>query len=336
MRRAGVPVPVRRSTSGLPRADTRGRTAVRELASTTAATPFLLHIVVPAYGKSPYLRGTLSSALVSADEATVVTVVDDGSPDDEVRQAASSAGDRVEYVRLERNLGVAGAFQACLELSRGEYTVFLGSDDVLQPTYVSEVRRLVDRHAAPTMVLPGVVVVGSSGDPVRPLADRVKKMLAPKREILLQGDRLAASLLTGNWLYFPAIAWRTQALRRYGFRQDMQTALDLDLELRIVFDGGTLAWSPAPAFTYRRHAESASSRTAKSGARFAEEGALFTWAQARARELGWPRSVLAARWHPTARLHAALVGASTLAADLGATRAAPHVESVRRRRPRRR
>ncbi len=296
----------------------------------TIPSPFSLHIVVPAYGDSPYLRETLASVLATADHATMVTVVDDGSPGTEVRTAASIAGDRVEYCRLERNLGIAGAFQACLALSRGDYTVFLGSDDVLEPAYVSEVRRLVDRHAAPTMVLPGVTVIGPSGSPVQPLADRVKKLLAPKQEVHLSGDRLASSLLTGNWLYFPAIAWRTQVMRRYGFRQDMQTALDLDLELRIVFDGGTLAWSPAPAFRYRRHVESASSRTAWSGDRFAEERALFSWAHVRARELGWRRSMLAARWHLTARLHAALVRASAVAAV--ASRAAPSSEAVRRRR----
>lgn len=272
--------------------------------------PFMLHVLVPAYGPSPYLLETLRSVAASADPCTVVTVVDDGSPDDGVRTAAAAAGPGVDYVRLERNFGIAGAFRACTALSQGEYTVLLGSDDLLEPHYVREVRRLVECHASPEMVLPGVTVIGSAGSRTTPLADRVKRALAPRRERLLWGDRLAASLLVGNWLYFPAIAWRTDVLREKSFRQDMQTALDLDLELRIVFDGGSLAWSPVPAFRYRRHDASASSLTALSGDRFAEERALFSWAFVRARELGWRRSALAARVHPTSRMHRAIVRAS--------------------------
>ena len=267
---------------------------------------FALHVMVPAYGPSPYLERTLASVLQSADARTTVTVVDDGSPGPEVETVVHRAGRGIEYVRDDLNRGVAGAFRSCLRLSRGEYTVFLGSDDIVEPCYVAEVRRLAGRYAMPAMVLPGVTVIGSAGEPAMPLGDRVKRWLAPAQEQLLAGDRLAASLLTGNWLYFPAVAWRTEVLRRYGFRQDMQTALDLDVELRMVFDGEALAWSPRPAFRYRRHEQSASSTTARSGDRFAEERQVFRWAHERAQDLGWRRSALAARVHPTARLHWAL------------------------------
>ncbi len=277
------------------------------------STEFDLHVLVPAYGASPHLEAALVSVLGSAAERTLVTVVDDGSPGTEVQTTTSRGGSRIEYVRLERNLGVAGAFQACVERSRGEYTTLLGSDDLLDASYVTQVRRLVRTYARPTMVLPGVNVIGPDGGPLLPLADRVKRWLSPRREGLLAGDRLAASLLVGNWLYFPAIAWRTDALQRYGFRQDMQTALDLDVELRMAFDGQTLAWSPTPAFSYRRHPASFSSVTAVSGERFAEERSLFVWAESRARELGWRRSAVAARLHPTSRLHRTLVSTSAAA-----------------------
>jgi hypothetical protein len=159
-----------------------------------------------------------------------------------------------------------------------------------------------------------VTVVDGSGAVVRPLADRVKGVLAPhgREPRLLSGDRLVAGLLTGNWLYLPALAWRTDVLQRYGFRPDMTTALDLDTELRVLMDGGSLARDPRPAFRYRRHAASVSSRSAVAGERFAEERALYAWAAGRAAELGWRRSVLAARVQLTSRLHRALAHAARL------------------------
>jgi hypothetical protein len=112
-----------------------------------------------------------------------------------------------------------------------------------------------------------------------------------------------SGLLTGNWLYFPAMAWRTDVLQRFGFRQDMQTALDLDLELRILFAGEVLAWSPETTFRYRRHGGSVSSMSAVSGERFEEERRLYAWAAAEARSLGWRRSERAARLRVTSRLN---------------------------------
>jgi GT2 family glycosyltransferase len=267
-----------------------------------------VHVLIPAYGPSPYLAEAVRSVLALVGEGIELTVVDDASPGDEIAGILAGLGVDVDYVRLPQNLGVAGAFDACTRLSRGDYTVLVGSDDVLEPWYVEELRQLVDRFGRVEMAMPRVTVIDTDGQSHTPLADRVKRLLVPRGDgpQLLAGERLAASLLTGDWLYFPAIAWRTDVLQELSFRTDMGTAMDLDLALRIVFDGGRLALSPRRSFRYRRHADSVSSRTAVSGERFAEERTLFAWAASRAESLGWRRAARAARWHVTSRLHVAV------------------------------
>jgi glycosyltransferase involved in cell wall biosynthesis len=267
-----------------------------------------VHVLIPAYGPSPYLAEAVRSVLALAGEGIELTVVDDASPGDEVATVLAGLDAEVECVRLPQNLGVAGAFDACTRISRGDYTILVGSDDVLEPWYVEELRGLIDRFGHVEMAMPRVTVIDTDGAAHAPLADRVKRLLVPRGDgpQLLGGERLASSLLIGDWLYFPAIAWRTDVLRALSFRTDMGTAMDLDLALRIVFDGGRLALSPRPSFRYRRHADSVSSRTARSGERFAEERTLFAWAAARADSLGWRRAARAARWHVTSRLHVAV------------------------------
>ena len=93
---------------------------------------------------------------------------------------------------------------------------------------------------------------------------------------------------------------------------DMHTAMDLEVELRLLFDGARLCWSPRPLFLYRRHAASVSSVTAAKGSRFVEEAELFRWAALEAGRLGWRRSELAGRVHATSRLHSILVRARRL------------------------
>lgn len=273
-----------------------------------------VHVLVPAYGESPYLDASLTSVLSAGDPEVRLTVVDDGTPSDAVERRCRPFGSSVEYVRFPENRGVAGAFQACAELSRGKYTMLMGSDDVMLPGYPAELRRLAEDLGSAEMLTTGVTVVDANGAEVRPLPDRVKSLLTPRgaHPRLLSGDHLVAGLLTGNWLYFPAIAWRTDVLQAHGFRPDMETALDLDLELRVLFAGGSIARSPARAFQYRRHWHSVSSRTALGGERFVEEQELYRWAGGRARELGWRRSAVAARLQVTSRLHRGLAALTRL------------------------
>jgi GT2 family glycosyltransferase len=280
--------------------------------------PFL-HVLVPAYGTSPYLAEALASVLGTGAADLRLTVVDDGTPGDAVAEVCRTAGPRVEYVRLPANLGVAGAFQACVERSVGTYTLVMGADDLMEPGYPATLRALVSRFEGPELATTGVTVVDASGAVVRPLPDRVKALLTPRSDEarLLSGDSLVAGLLTGNWLYFPALAWRTDVLRAHGFRPDMQTALDLDAELRVLLAGGRLAWTPEKAFRYRRHGASVSSRSAAAGERFDEERALYHWAGREARQLGWWRSALAARVQATSRLHHALAVSKRALKELG-------------------
>lgn len=270
-----------------------------------------LHVLVPAYGSSPFLAEALSSIFETGDEGVRVTVVDDGTPGTVIADICRESG--VAYERLPANLGVAGAFQACADRSTGDYTVIMGSDDLMGSGFPATVRELARRHNRPELVTTKVRVLDGAGAESRPLPDRVKDLIGPRGgPCLLRGDRLVASLLTGNWLYFPALAWRTDVLQRYGFRDDMATALDLDLELRVLFDGASLAWSPEREFGYRRHGASVSSRSAVDGERFDEERAVYAWAGRRAAELKWRRSVVSARLQLTSRLHRCLAAAARL------------------------
>jgi GT2 family glycosyltransferase len=267
-----------------------------------------LHVLVPAYGDSPYLAETLRSVIATGAADLRLTVVDDGTPGNAVAEVCRAAGPSAEYVRLPAHVGVAGAFQACVDLSQGAYTLMMGSDDLMAPGCPAALRAVIAEYGEPELATTRVNVVDGNGADVRPLPDRVKTVLAPKGSgsRLLAGDRLVASLLTGNWLYFPALAWRTDVLRAHGFRPDMETALDLDLALRVLLDGGSLAWTPEVVFHYRRHGASVSSRSAASGERFAEERDLYRWAWEQADALGWRRSRWAARLRATSRLHGGL------------------------------
>lgn len=266
-----------------------------------------LEVLVPYWGDPDLLETTVASVLGQRDPRWRLTVVDDCYPDPRVAERFAREDDpRVRYVRNERNLGIAANFQRCLDLASGDAVVFLGCDDVLLPDFVARAQADLAAHPEADIVQPGVRVIDAAGEEVLPLGDRVKRWLAPRTEVptVLGGEALAASLLRGNWLYWPSLLFRTPAVKRHSFRQDLPIILDLALVLDMVAAGSVMVVDPAVTFCYRRHAESLSGTTLSDGSRFAQDRRYFADAAARMDELGWHRAARAARLRWTSRLHA--------------------------------
>jgi hypothetical protein len=212
-------------------------------------------------------------------------------------------------VRNDKRLGVSDNFRRCLELASAPFVTFMGCDDLMGPGYVAAVSAAVRARPDIGAVQPQVLVIDETGKSSRALTDLVKRRLAPHVDEprALGGEQLATSLLHGNWTYFPAVCWQRSVAIAHSFRRDMETVLDLDLLINLVLDGHEVLLLPEPAFSYRRHSQSASSLTAHNATRFDEESRLFEETARRCSALGWSRAERAARWHVTSRLHAALL-----------------------------
>lgn len=102
----------------------------------------MVSIIIPAYNVEKYLRECLDSALGQTFSDIEVIVVDDGSTDStpEIIRGYAARDSRVKSV-TRPNGGPSRARNAGLYASRGEWIVFLDSDDVLAP---SAVERLVE------------------------------------------------------------------------------------------------------------------------------------------------------------------------------------------------
>jgi GT2 family glycosyltransferase len=272
-------------------------------------------ILLPYYGDVALMQDAVRSVLAQDGDDWRLTVVDDGTEPEVPGWFAALDDPRVRYFRNEQNLGVTGNFNRCLELAEYDHLVLMGCDDLLHANYLAVVRKALAEHPQAAMVQPGVVVIGSDGSPVDTLADTVKrKLYAPKEQGagLLGGEELSASLLRGNWLYFPSICWRTDAVAPIGFRDDLGVIQDLALVMELLVAGEQLALAPELCFSYRRHAVSESSAKAFTGDRFVEARRFFLETAERLDRLGWHRAAKAARRHRSTRLHALTLVPSAL------------------------
>lgn len=263
--------------------------------------------MMPFYGRFDHFRDAVESVRAQSDPDWRLVVVDDVYPDFEPGRWLQGLGDRrITYLRNTENLRPSRNYNKCIGLMESEFAVLMGCDDVMRPNYVAKVKDLIARHPDAAIIQPGVAVIDEHGAPSTPLADRVKALyrFGGHGARTYAGERLATSLLRGNWTYFPSLAWRVAELRERRFRTDLDVVQDLAMLMAITMDGGSLVLDDDVCFDYRRHSTSVSAVTGPDGSKFRQESTLFAEVATACEALGWRRAARAARVHLTSRLNA--------------------------------
>ncbi len=266
----------------------------------------LLHVMIPAYGTSPYLRKTLESATKNLSEDVLITVVEDPHPQFNLKEIVDEYP-RVKYVKNSERLGVGGNFNRCIELSEGLFTQICGSDDVI----ISDSSKyILDNLISNEIAAIGfdVNIINEKDQITKPLPDKIKHLLRPKmkRVEVFETEKIFSNLMLGDWLYFPSILWNTEIIKQIKFNENYHTAMDLDIFIRIFQDNKTIAFINEKTLNYRRHRESESSKYAKTEGRFVEEFDCHQLALKVAKKNNLKKVSFTAQLALTVRLHALL------------------------------
>lgn len=97
----------------------------------------MVSILVPVYNSEKYLRQCLDSIVNQTYKDLQVVIVDDGSIDNSLSICREYA-DKYEFIEVyhQGNAGVASARNALLDKARGDYTIFIDSDDWIEPDMI--------------------------------------------------------------------------------------------------------------------------------------------------------------------------------------------------------
>jgi glycosyltransferase involved in cell wall biosynthesis len=261
--------------------------------------------MIPAYGKSPYLHQTLESAVKHLPLEVPITVIEDPSNESNIENLVKEFS-RVQYLKNNERLGIGGNFNKSIELSTGVFTQICGSDDIFlnNPLKDFYTEKLSQSDIAAIGL--DVEVINENGKIVKTIPDLVKKALRPslKKITVFKNNKIFSNLMLGDWMYFPAILWKTETLKQIKFDGYFHTAMDLDVFIRLLNNDQKIAFIKSKVLGYRRHNQSASSLYAKSIGRFDEEFLCHKNALEIARRKNWKTGAFLAQLALTVRLHA--------------------------------
>lgn len=104
-------------------------------------------VMIPTYNYARFLDDAIQSVLDQTFTDFELVIVDNRSSDHTAEVVQKYLSDpRVSFVVNERNLGLAGNWNRCLELARGEYIKFLCADDKFQPLILERFVQVLDAH----------------------------------------------------------------------------------------------------------------------------------------------------------------------------------------------
>ena len=207
-------------------------------------------VILPTYNRASTLVTALDSVFDQTYTDFEVIVVDDGSTDD-TYAALAPFRERITYLE-QCNAGPGAARNLGLAHARGEYLVFLDSDDLFFPWTLATLAGVIAAHARPAFVLSHTLRFRDEND----VAAQPRASL----ETTQWQDYLSAA--HAGYRITAGVTVRTEVLREHGgFSTTTTTSEDHDLFLRLGEAEGFVFVESPYLYAYRTNAISLSSDT---------------------------------------------------------------------------
>lgn len=109
----------------------------------------MVSVIVPIYKVEKYLRSCVDSILQQTFSDIEIILVDDGSPDGcgAICEEYAQKDKRVRVIHKE-NGGLSDARNAGLDVCRGDYIVFVDSDDCIHPQMIEKLYQYCEKYEA--------------------------------------------------------------------------------------------------------------------------------------------------------------------------------------------
>jgi glycosyltransferase involved in cell wall biosynthesis len=206
---------------------------------------YKVSIVIPCFNHGEFLPEAVASVTKIARDDIELIVVDDGSTDEgTVREVDKLVSQGIKVIRQGNN-GPAGARNAAINASQGEYILPLDADDRLRSGWIDSAIAILDSDAQVGVVYGDAQCFGTRTDHWR------------------VGPFEADKLLNWNFIHASALFRRSVWEQNSGYDLTILRGLeDWDFWLGAMEHGWRFAYMPEVFFEYRQAVQSLTTSTA--------------------------------------------------------------------------
>ena len=227
----------------------------------------LVSILIPTYNCEFYLRQLLSSIVTQTYQNYEVLILDDGSIDNtKLISLDYSTDGRFKFFHWHKNRGVNVATSFLLGEMRGTYWAHPGADDLLEPSFLEERVKALEKHPNAVIVHGPAHYIDSTGHKIFP---QLPLTTYPECTHSKQSFEI---LLQHNIINTPSVLVRASVTKSiaHHFLMDWKYAQDWYFWLLHLSSGLDLLWDNRPLHKYRIHDHSLTGDPSKARIRRAE------------------------------------------------------------------
>ncbi|MBI3788201.1 MAG: glycosyltransferase, partial [Ignavibacteriales bacterium] len=179
-------------------------------------------IITPTFNGQRFIAQTIRSVLAQSFRNFEMIIVDDGSTDDTQKIVSAFSDRRIQYVR-HHHRGCTAAYNACIELAKGQFIAVLDHDDLMAPERLSRQVKFMEKNPGVGLVGSSFIMIDESGFPLR------------KVQVLHGMENVRRLEAVYNAVYHPTILYSREVIERIGgYKEEFFPAHDTEFLLRAI------------------------------------------------------------------------------------------------------
>lgn len=201
----------------------------------------MFSIIIPLYNKAPYIEKAIRSVAAQTFQDFELIIIDDGSTDfaplsphrgfeDTPLECLEQLKERAIYIRQE-NQGVSTARNNGVAMAKYDYIAFLDADDWWAPTYLEEMKALIEKY-------PEAGIYASAYNIVKNKTQRLARIGvdADFGAGIINYFKVYAKTLEMPVTSITATIKKSIFIEQKGFKPNLKLGEDFDLWVRIAID----------------------------------------------------------------------------------------------------
>ena len=228
-------------------------------------------VCIPTFNAAEYLQQAVLSVMEQDYPDFEIVLVDNCSTDNTaslVNELQQSSNGLLRFYQNDRNIGMVGNLNRCMEYAKGTYIKFLCADDLLLPGCLEQMTTELDRQQSISLVASGRSIINQHGD-------QLTLRLYSTKNVRVSGKQAITECLFGShYIGEPSAVMFRKSDVKEGFREDLPQVLDIDMWFRLL-EQGDLLYIGKPLCAIRQHADQMTNANIKSGALIDDNIKLF-------------------------------------------------------------
>jgi len=200
-------------------------------------------ICIPTYNRPFFLLKAIRSCLTQTYKDFEIIVTDNSESDKTKELIKSLNHPLIRYYKNPENIGGLNNIIKVLKLAKGKYIKFLMDDDLLKPTCLERMVKVLETYPSVGIVMSPMEIINENDERIYPVFYMIKKMYSlyryQKGSALINKKKILTDFLT---TVYPCcvptgIMYRRECFKKLGtFDQKAAFAIDVEICMRIALE----------------------------------------------------------------------------------------------------